>query len=203
MDVPVAGGTGFIGSHTAKALKQVGPHVRVLTRSEHKADSVFKAIAVDVEEIMVGDVTDPVAVARAIRGCDAVIHSAAMISTVDRHAEEMREINVAATSIAIDGSLAAGIKNIIYVSSLSALFNAGDTVMNKDTPVSVAKAPTLASKWSANTMCANCKHGARPSSARTQSAWLVRVIRACSNHILVSNCLLACSLLQVVPAYGC
>ena len=88
MNVLVTGGTGFVGSHTAKALKRAGHHVRVLARSEPKAESVFKAIDVDVDEIMVGDVTDPVAVARAIKGCDAVIHSAAMVSTADKHAEE-------------------------------------------------------------------------------------------------------------------
>jgi nucleoside-diphosphate-sugar epimerase len=146
MNVLVTGGTGFVGSHTAKALKHAGHHVRVLARSEPKAESVFKAIDVDVDEIMVGDVTDPVAVARAIKGCDAVIHSAAMVSTADKHAERMREINVGGTKLVIDGSLAAGIKKIIYVSSVSALFNVGDTMMNEDTPVSVAGSPYARTK---------------------------------------------------------
>jgi len=162
MNVLVTGGTGFVGSHTAKALKQAGHHVRVLVRLEHKAERVFKAIGVDVDEIMVGDVTDPVAVARAIKGCDAVIHSAAMVSTADKHAEEMREINVGGTKLVIDGCLAAGIKKIIYVSSVSALFNAGDTVMNEDTPVSVAKSPYARTKI-------ECEHYVRELQARGAS----------------------------------
>ncbi|MDE0929289.1 MAG: NAD-dependent epimerase/dehydratase family protein [Halioglobus sp.] len=146
MNVLVTGGTGFVGSHTVKALKQAGHYVRVLARSADKAESVFRAIGVVVDEILVGDVTDPIAVGRALKGCDAVIHSAAMVSTADKHAEEMREINVAGTKLVIDGSLAAGIKKIIYVSSVSALFRAGDTVMNEDTPVSVAGGPYARTK---------------------------------------------------------
>ena len=159
MNVLVTGGTGFVGSHTVKALKQTGHHVRVLARSGHKAECVFKAIGVDVDEIIVGDVTDPVAVARAIKGCDAVIHSAAMVSTADKHAERMREINVGGTKLVIDGSLAAGIKKIIYVSSVSALFNAGDLVITEDTPVSVATSPYARTKIA-------CEHYVRELQAR-------------------------------------
>jgi dihydroflavonol-4-reductase len=146
MNILITGGTGFVGSHTAKALKQAGHHVRVLARSAQKAESVFKAIGVQVDEVMVGDVTDPVAVGCAIQCCDAVIHSAAMVSTAGKHAKEMREINVGGTKLVIDGSLAAGIKKIIYVSSVSALFNIGNTVMNEDTPVSIARSPYARTK---------------------------------------------------------
>tara|TARA_B110000503_G_scaffold84689_1_gene128881 strand:- start:10257 stop:10433 length:177 start_codon:yes stop_codon:yes gene_type:complete len=43
---------------------------------------MFKAIGVDVDEIMVGDVTDPVAVARAIKGCAAGIEKMIDMSSV-------------------------------------------------------------------------------------------------------------------------
>ena len=141
MKVLVTGGTGFVGSHTAKALKAAGHQVRLLVRSESKARSVFKDLCVEIDEIMVGDVTDQQAVTRAVEGCDAVIHSAAMVSTAEKFADEVHRINVGGTKLVIDSSLAAGIKKIIYVSSISALFNVNDSSMNENTPVSVAKNP--------------------------------------------------------------
>jgi nucleoside-diphosphate-sugar epimerase len=141
MKILVTGGAGFIGSHTAKALKDAGYCVRVLARSERKTKSVFKSLGVEIDEIMVGDVTDPAAVAVAVEGCEAVIHAAAMVSTAEKYAEEMRETNVGGTKLVIDKSIAAGIKKIIYVSSVSALFNRGDTVMNEKTQVSIVTSP--------------------------------------------------------------
>jgi dihydroflavonol-4-reductase len=141
MKVLVTGGTGFVGSHTAKAMKEAGYDVRLLARSESKTKAVFKNLGVEIDEIMVGDVTDPVAVTSAVEGCDAVIHSAAMVSTAEKYAEEVRRTNVGGTKLVIDRSIAAGIKKIVYVSSVSALFNVGDTVMNEKTAVSTAKNP--------------------------------------------------------------
>lgn len=139
MKVLVTGGTGFVGSHTAKALKKAGHHVRLLVRSESKAKSVFDNLGIAVDEIMIGDITDKAAVISAIEGCDAVIHSAAMVSTAKKDAKQVHETNVGGTKLVIDCSMAAGIKKIIYVSSVSALFNANDTVMNENTPVCTAK----------------------------------------------------------------
>ncbi|MFT4520834.1 MAG: dihydroflavonol-4-reductase [Halioglobus sp.] len=141
MRVLVTGGTGFVGSHTAKAMKEAGYHVRLLARSESKAKSVFSNLGVDVDEIIVGDVTDPDAVVRAVEGCDVVIHSAAMVSTAEKYAEQVRKTNVVGTKLVVDKSLAAGIKKIIYVSSVSALFSVGDTQINETTAVSIAKNP--------------------------------------------------------------
>ncbi len=141
MKVLVTGGTGFVGSHTAKALKKAGHQVRLLVRSESKAKSVFESLGVEVDEIIVGDITDKAAVAIAVEGCDAVIHSAAMVSTAAKDAAQVYETNVGGTKAVIDCSMAAGVKKIIYVSSVSALFNVNDTVMNENTPVCTAQNP--------------------------------------------------------------
>ncbi len=139
MKVLVTGGTGFVGSHTAKALKHAGHQVRLLVRSESKTKSVFDNLGIEIDEVLVGDITDKFAVASAVDGCDAVIHSAAMVSTAKKDAKQVHETNVGGTKLVIDCSMAAGIKKIIYVSSVSALFNANDTVMNENTPVCTAK----------------------------------------------------------------
>lgn len=146
MKVLVTGGTGFVGSHTAKALKDAGHTVRLLVRSETKAQAIFKQLGVEIDEIINGDVTDKEAVARAVEGCDAVVHSAAMVSTAEKDAEQVKATNVGGTQSVIDLSLAAGVKKIIYVSSVSALFNPADSSMNEDTEVSSAKNPYGLSK---------------------------------------------------------
>lgn len=139
MKVLVTGGTGFIGSHTAKALKEAGHQVRLLVRSENKAKSIFEKLGSEIDEIIIGDVTDKTVVTRAVTGCDAVIHTAAMVSTAKKDAAQMYETNVHGTKLVIASSIAAGIKKIIYVSSVSALFNVNDSTMNENTPVCVAK----------------------------------------------------------------
>jgi dihydroflavonol-4-reductase len=141
MKVLVTGGTGFVGSHTAKALKAAGHQVRLLVRSESKARAVFKNLGIEIDDIVIGDVTDKAAVAQAVAGCDAVIHSAAMVSTAEKDAEQVYETNVGGTQSVIDCSLAAGVKKIIYVSSVSALFNVNDTVMHENSSVSTASNP--------------------------------------------------------------
>jgi len=141
MRVLVTGGTGFVGSHTAKALKEAGHTVRLLVRSEKKAASIFESLGVEIDEIILGDITDKKAVEAAVRGCDAVIHSAAMVATAEKYAKEVYETNVGGTKLVIGSSLAAGVDKIIYISSVSALFNAGDTVMNENSSVSSGNNP--------------------------------------------------------------
>ncbi|MEU5432804.1 NAD-dependent epimerase/dehydratase family protein [Streptomyces sp. NPDC020719] len=63
MRVLVTGGAGFIGSQIVSALSSRGHEPVVLDRAVHPAD----------------DVRDPAAVARALRGVDAVCHQAAMV----------------------------------------------------------------------------------------------------------------------------
>jgi nucleoside-diphosphate-sugar epimerase len=141
MKVLVTGGTGFVGSHTAKALKDAGHFVRLLVRSESKAKTVFQNLNTDIDEFIIGDITNNAAVTKAVTGCDAVIHTAAMVSTAEKYADEVYKTNVGGTQLVIDCSLAANVKKIIYVSSVSALFNVNDTVMNENSPVSTATNP--------------------------------------------------------------
>jgi len=76
--VLVTGATGFVGSHTAAALAASGHEVCVLARTPAKVPLVLGPLGVD-PEVVAGDMTDPVAVAAAVSGCDAVIHAAAQI----------------------------------------------------------------------------------------------------------------------------
>jgi uncharacterized protein YbjT (DUF2867 family) len=65
MKVLVIGATGTVGSEVVKALLQRGADVRAFTRTQPKPGTFSGAV-----EIAVGDLTDPVSVAEAIKGVD-------------------------------------------------------------------------------------------------------------------------------------
>ena len=62
MRVLVTGGSGFLGSHTVRALRADGHQVRVLARTPSKARRLFDRMAIEGVEIVEGDVTDREAV---------------------------------------------------------------------------------------------------------------------------------------------
>jgi hypothetical protein len=80
MFVLVTGGTGYVGSNTIAALVAAGHRVRVLARSEQRVAAALAPLGVDGVESVIGDVTDPDAVERALEDCEAVIHAASVFS---------------------------------------------------------------------------------------------------------------------------
>ncbi len=149
MNVLLTGATGFVGSHTAKALKDAGFYLRVLVRSEEKARKVLGNLGVEADEYIIGDITDEVTVAKAVSACDAVVHAAAMVSTAAKDADLVYKTNMEGSKIVVDCSLAVGVKKIIYVSSASVMFNVGDASMDETTAISSAQSPYAKSKIAA------------------------------------------------------
>ena len=74
MKVFVTGATGFIGSHLVRELRSRGDEVVCLVRSPEKAQELGTLGCVLVE----GDLADEAAIRSGLRGCDAVIHGAAI-----------------------------------------------------------------------------------------------------------------------------
>lgn len=139
MKVMVTGGTGFIGSFTAAALIEAGHEVRLLVRSQEKMVRVFENHELEIEDFVIGDVTDPNSVAEALEGCDAVVHSAALVATADKYADEVWQTNVEGTINVIDQALALGIERIIHVSSITALFDPKARVVSETSPPGQAR----------------------------------------------------------------
>jgi dTDP-L-rhamnose 4-epimerase len=77
MRILVTGGAGFIGSHIADALLDAGHEVRVL--DSLAAHDRLPAYLRPEVELLRADVTEAIAVRRAIDGVDAVCHQAAMV----------------------------------------------------------------------------------------------------------------------------
>ncbi|MDP1877701.1 MAG: NAD-dependent epimerase/dehydratase family protein [Actinomycetota bacterium] len=109
MKVLVTGGRGLLGSAVVRELVQRGRDVTVLQR--HPSG------AVGVREVL-GDVADPVAVARAVAGCTAVVHLAAHVSMVGPW-PEFERVNVRGTATVLAAARAAGVDRFVQVSSPS------------------------------------------------------------------------------------
>lgn len=110
MKVLVTGATGFLGAATVARLRADGLIVRALVRS---ADGCAEA-----DERCVGDLRDANSLARAVDGVDGVVHAGARVSTSGAW-EEFEAVNVRATDVLIQQAMAAGVRRIVHVSSLS------------------------------------------------------------------------------------
>lgn len=135
MHVLVTGGTGFIGSHIAKAAIDSGHTVRLFLRDPTKVDAIFSAAQREHVEVAVGDMTDRSAVDRALKDCEAVIHAAAVVGFEAYRAAEIYRINTTGTEHVVGGAQRMGMGSITYVSSSSALYREGAQVLTAADPL--------------------------------------------------------------------
>jgi UDP-glucose 4-epimerase len=77
--VLITGGAGFIGSHLASELLTRGEEVRILDNFATGRRSNLSAIGSDAE-VVEGDIQSYERVSRAVRGCEVVLHQAALPS---------------------------------------------------------------------------------------------------------------------------
>ena len=117
MHVLVTGGAGFIGSHTTKLLLSQGHRVTVLDNfSNGKLENLPEHQGL---RLVVGDITDPAAVAVALKGTDRVLHLAAQVSVVNSVEEPVRSCrdNLLGFVTVLDGARRSGVKRFVYASS--------------------------------------------------------------------------------------
>lgn len=108
MRVLVTGGRSMIGAGVAGALAARGDEVVLFQRN---------GSGLPYDEVL-GDVTDPAAVAGAVRDVEAVVHLAARVAVTGSWSEFLRT-NVTGTEILLDAAVAAGVTRFVHVSSPS------------------------------------------------------------------------------------
>jgi nucleoside-diphosphate-sugar epimerase len=133
--VLVTGGTGFTGSHTARALLAAGHQIRLFVRDAAKVDRVFGPDGPHPSDVVVGDMTDEAAVGRALEGCDGVVHSAALVDLRRSSARLVEETNARGVELVVGGAARRGVSRIVYVSSLSVFFVPGGPPVAPDLPI--------------------------------------------------------------------
>lgn len=118
MNILVTGGGGFIGGYVIERLLARGYGVRHIGRSP-RPDLAAKDVAVHV-----GDLTDKTVLQAAIQGVDAVFHIAAKAGVWGPHTE-FYHANVLGTRAVLAACQQAGVKNLVYTSTPSVVFNGG------------------------------------------------------------------------------
>jgi nucleoside-diphosphate-sugar epimerase len=123
----VSGASGFLGRHIVKRLRAENVWVRTLVRY-----STTTPVAAD--DVLEGDLRDPATLERAVQGVDMVFHAGARVAT-NGSWEEFEATNVTATDRLIQGAVAAKVKRIVHVSSLSVFAVPFDgAVITEDSP---------------------------------------------------------------------
>ena len=135
MKVFLTGATGFVGHHVAKALAAEGAELRILVR---KTSNLANIEGIPGETYL-GDLARPESIRAALDGCDAVVHVAADYRLWIRDPEAMYRVNVDGTRDLLKLAREAGVPRFVYTSSVATMhFHIDGTVINEDTPVSLA-----------------------------------------------------------------
>ena len=135
MKTLITGASGFVGSAVLRQLLAAGHTVRALVRP----NSDRRNLAELPVEIVTGDLTDRASLDRALLGCSALFHLAAVYRLWVPHPQEIYETNVIGTRNLMIAAANAGAKRIVYTSSVATLGLTRDgSPADEDTPVSLA-----------------------------------------------------------------
>lgn len=131
----VTGATGFLGSAVMRCLLTAGHEVRVLVRPGSNRKNL-ENFSVEITE---GDLLDHQSLKRAVSSCDNLFHVAADYRLWVPDPEIMYAINVNGTQALIMAAAEAGIKRIVYTSSVATLgLNPDGSPANEETPSNLA-----------------------------------------------------------------
>ena len=120
MRVLVTGGAGFIGSHTVDRLVKVGHQVRIIDNlSSGRLENIQDHLTSGKVEFEKGDVRDPNFVAKSLKGIEAVVHLAAIISVPlsVENPDLTFDINLSGTTSLLRLSVKEGVHRFVFASS--------------------------------------------------------------------------------------
>lgn len=123
----LTGASGFIGGHLARRLAQEGRPLRCLVR-EGSDTSALRALGAD---LLVGDLTRPASLVRAVEGVSHVFHCAALVSdwaTI----EEIRAVNVLGTRSLLEAAAGASVGRFVHLSSTDVYGHPGSPAVAED-----------------------------------------------------------------------
>ena len=127
----VTGATGFIGSAVVRRLLARNQTVRVLSRHNSNHANI-RSLNVEIFE---GDLLSPGSIRDAVKGCEGVFHVAADYRLWTREPGEMFKVNVEGTRSVIEAATEAGVRRIVYTSSVAVLGNCEPGLGDEETPV--------------------------------------------------------------------
>lgn len=149
----VTGAGGFIGSHLAERLVELGANVRALTHYNSAGSRGWldsSPVRQDIE-MVAGDIRDLDSIDGAFGGVDVVFHLAALIGIPYSYSTPLAytRTNVEGTLNVLDGSRRAGVGTIVHTSTSETYGSARYVPMDEKHPLQ-AQSPYAASKIGAD-----------------------------------------------------
>ena len=121
MKVLVTGATGFVGPKVANAIVAAGHDVRVLERTPGNAERA----GVRATETAPGDMTDSDSLARAVDGCETVVH---LVAIRQGRPEAFERIMIEGTRHLVAAAKEAGVSRFVLMSALGTTEETKDLV---------------------------------------------------------------------------
>lgn len=142
----VTGGAGFIGSHLANELLSKGYEVRALdnlTPQVHGSSRKRPAYLSQDVELQIGDIRNPTAVNRALRGVDAVFHLVAIVGVGQSmyQVQEYTSVNNVGTAVLMEALIKRPIERLVVASSMS-IYGEGAYIDGRGKPASPVERTT-------------------------------------------------------------
>ncbi|WP_114698085.1 NAD-dependent 4,6-dehydratase LegB [Polynucleobacter necessarius] len=153
----ITGADGFIGSHLVEALVRLGFQVRAFVMyNSFNSWGWLDHCATDLKgqfEVFAGDIRDPHGVKKAMTGCDAVLHLAALIAIpYSYHSPDTYvDTNIKGTLNVLQAARELGIKRIIHTSTSEVYGTACFVPITEDHPLQ-GQSPYSATKIAADQM---------------------------------------------------
>lgn len=127
--VLVTGGCGYLGSRLLRVLPRAipGGRIRILDNFQRGTQGALLDLPEEgAYEVHEGDLLDPGALRRALRGVDAVVHLAALVRTPMSFENPtwMQQVNYWGTAHLVEAALEAGVRRFVYPST-SAVYGPG------------------------------------------------------------------------------
>jgi uncharacterized protein YbjT (DUF2867 family) len=107
----VTGGTGFVGGHVVRALRQADKEVRCLVRDRRRAANL-ESLGCDVAE---GDVTEPTSLQRAVEGVEGVVH---LVAIRQGKKEQFERVMTQGTRSLVLAAQESGVGRFVHMSAL-------------------------------------------------------------------------------------
>lgn len=118
MKVFVTGGSGFVGRHMIKMLRDRGDEVIALARSDRSAEQVTQLGAKAVR----GDLLDELLMIQAMQGCDVVFHIAGYLDIWGKY-QAFYQTNVLGTECTLAAAQAANVPCFVQIGAAASVFD--------------------------------------------------------------------------------
>ena len=109
----VTGGTGLTGANVCQQLIERGDDVRALVRNPDEATALLPLGV----ELVQGDIANADDVLAAAKGCEAAIHTAALLGGASQDIADFHAVNVVGTTNVLNAGRILGMRRVVALST--------------------------------------------------------------------------------------